>query len=154
MLKKSFMLGRVERHAVSACYKICVWCVQVQKMRSKMLVCIVETSGGTIIKMGAKRGQKNILGEKGEKMHVKRAKICYLCQFYTKTVKFGLILTHLSLFFWGGAGKKIVPLYGTATGRDALWFHVHSRSGMKFRLLQSWKRSDSKQYLVAMYAGT
>ena len=82
MLKKSFMFGRVEMLAVSACNKICV---QVQKMWSKNAGVHCRNQwrhqnqnwGG-----GEQRGQEKILGGGSEKMHVKQAKICYLCQFY------------------------------------------------------------------------
>ena len=65
-------------------------------------------SGGASIKIGGQRGQENFLeGKKVLKMHA-NAKALKNLPFYVEIVKFGLILTHLKLY-WGenGGGKKI-----------------------------------------------
>ena len=64
-------------------------------------------------------GKNNFRGQKSEKMFEKHANICFFANFYDKIVNFGLILTHLSLFF--GEGQENIFLEmphapcGTAT---------------------------------------
>ena len=55
--------------------------------------------------LGGGGGRETFRGQISETMHPKQAKICYFSHFHAKIVKFSLVLTHLTLFFFWGGGE-------------------------------------------------